>query len=146
MADDAAPCARVSLSVSSKGRICTSGTVLQWSFLIGTAQHRITLTAALKKRQRDIEFDGEPLSLSDGVAHKDEKRSRFEWKRHGHNFALEERLDVPKRTEAARRFCLSIDGTPFQVGDGGCAAEVRVKNEAREDGLGDALLASPREA
>ena len=69
----------------------------------------------------DIEFDGEPLSLSDGVAHKDEKRSRFEWKRHGHNFALEERLDVPKRTEAARRFCLSIDGTPFQVGDGGCA-------------------------
>ena len=91
----------------------------------------VALTASLRKKTREIEVDGEALSRGDGAAFRDDRVSRFSWTRHGHRFALEERLDLPKGAEAARRFRLSVDDVPFDVGAGGCVATVRGKRRTR---------------
>ncbi|KAH8069183.1 hypothetical protein JL721_6001 [Aureococcus anophagefferens] len=80
-------------------------------------------------KTREIEVDGE--ARGDGAAFRDDRASRFSWTRHGHRFALEERLDLPKGAEAARRFRLSVDDVPFDVGAGGCVATVRGKRRTR---------------
>ena len=130
------PCARMSLSVTNEGGLMKkSKVVLEWSFELGMRDHTIALTASLKGREREILVDNESLVRGDGTAYRDDKLSRFSWKRHGHAFALEERLDLPKRTEAARRFTLSIDDTPFEVSDQGCVATLKGKrgSETKRD-------------
>ncbi|KAH8094196.1 hypothetical protein JL720_4189 [Aureococcus anophagefferens] len=125
-------CARVSLSVRKAGGLLfPSKVVLRWSFELGGAARAVALTASLRKKTREIEVDGEALSRGDGAAFRDDRASRFSWTRHGHRFALEERLDLPKGAEAARRFRLSVDDVPFDVGAGGCVATVRGKRRTR---------------
>ena len=122
------PCARVSLSVSQEGGIMSSSkVVLQWNFELGRDAHTIALTASLKKKKREIEVDGELLCRGDGTAFRSDSVSRFSFQRHGHSFALEERLDLPKGAEAARRFRLSIDDVPFDVSGDGCVATLKGK-------------------
>ena len=125
-------CARVALSVRKVGGLLfPSKVVLRWSFELGGAARAVALTASLRKKTREIEVDGEALSRGDGAALRDARASRFSWTRHGHRFALEERLDLPKSAEAARRFRLSVDDVPFDVGAGGCVATVRGKRRTR---------------
>ena len=125
-------CARVALSVRKAGGLLfPSKVVLRWSFELGGAARAVALTASLRKKTREIEVDGEALSRGDGAAFRDDRASRFSWTRHGHRFALEERLDLPKGAEAARRFRLSVDDVPFDVGAGGCVATVRGKRRTR---------------